>query len=77
MPATMGHPAAPPVPSLRSSDFTKVTAKLPHDALDAIDGEEFADDAGFSMLVAYWSEIAAAVSGSPIGVGDSSPNWSR
>ena len=30
-------------------------------ALDRLDTEEFSDDAGYSVTVAYWSEIAAAI----------------
>ncbi|HSM67483.1 MAG TPA: hypothetical protein VK860_14335, partial [Ilumatobacteraceae bacterium] len=31
------------------------------DALDRLDGEEFTDDAGHSIVIAYWAEIVASL----------------
>jgi class 3 adenylate cyclase/tetratricopeptide (TPR) repeat protein len=63
--ATMGHPAAPTRAiaafiRLHAGDTEPIFA-----ALDEIDGEDFADDAGYPIALVYWSEIVAAIGNEP------------
>ncbi len=59
--AEMGHPAgaARAISAYlwyRDGNIEPVVA-----ALDAIDSEEFADDAGYPIVIAYWSEIVSVI----------------
>jgi hypothetical protein len=57
----MGHPAGPSgaIAAYIRHHRGELDAVLA--ALDAIEGEEFADDAGYPISAAYWAEIVAVI----------------
>ena len=72
----MGHPASAARAisvyiRLAQNDVDRVMT-----ALDLISTEQLADDAGYPVVVAYWSEIVAGLR-ITISAADSLPNWSR
>ena len=57
----MGHPAGPSGAIVAYIRHHRGELDAVLAALDAIEGEEFADDAGYPISAAYWAEIVAAI----------------
>jgi len=63
--ATMGHPAGPSRAIAAFIEFVGGDRDGVASTLDSIEQEEFADDAGYPIVLGYWSEIAACVGSEP------------
>jgi hypothetical protein len=59
--ATMGHPAGAARAISAYIGFLQGKTDAVLAALDDLEGEEFADDAGYPIVIAYWAEIIASI----------------